>query len=80
MTVHFLLYQIGIWSRWLNDQYGLDVDRPIKDLDKQEDNDDLTRRHNGDTSLKSFHLLNALSDLMMIPKDMLLSKSVRKEV
>ncbi|KAK1359395.1 C2 NT-type domain-containing protein [Heracleum sosnowskyi] len=70
---------IGIWSRWLNDQYGLDVDGPIQDLHKQED-DDLIRRQYGDTSLKSFHLLQALSDLMMIPKDMLLSKSVRKEV
>ncbi|KAL8097644.1 uncharacterized protein LOC141684682 isoform X2 [Apium graveolens] len=61
---------IGIWSRWLNDQYGLDVDGPINDLNKQDC---------GDTSHKSFHLLYALSDLMMIPKDMLLSKSVRKE-
>lgn len=33
-----------------------------------------------DASLKSFHLLNALSDLMMLPKDMLLSKTIRKEV
>lgn len=79
MTVHFLLHQIGIWSRWLNDQHGLDIDGPIKDLNKQED-DDLIRRQYGGTSLESFHLLHALSDLMMIPKDMLLSKSVRKEV
>lgn len=70
---------IGIWSRWLNDQYGLDVDGPSKDLNKHED-DDLIRRQYGDLSLNSFHLLHALSDLMMIPKDMLLSKSVRKEV
>lgn len=33
-----------------------------------------------DSSFKSFYLLNALSDLMMLPKDMLLSKSIRKEV
>lgn len=31
-------------------------------------------------SLKSFHLLNALSDLLMLPKDMLLESSIRKEV
>lgn len=33
-----------------------------------------------DTSSKCFHLLNALSDLMMLPKDLLLSQTVRKEV
>ncbi|CAI9300514.1 unnamed protein product [Lactuca saligna] len=33
-----------------------------------------------DTSFKSFHLLNALSDLMMLPKDMLLDSTIRKEV
>lgn len=33
-----------------------------------------------DASFKSFHLLNALSDLMMLPKDMLLNSTIRKEV
>ncbi|CAH1420543.1 unnamed protein product [Lactuca virosa] len=33
-----------------------------------------------DDSFKSFHLLNALSDLMMLPKDMLLDSRIRKEV
>lgn len=54
--------QIGNWSRWLTDLFGIDDD----------DNDD--------ESFKSFHLLNALSDLMMLPKDMLLDPTVRKEV
>lgn len=44
--------------------------------DNEDDEDD--ERH--DASFKSFRLLNALSDLMMLPKDMLLSRSVRKEV
>ncbi|KAK1369759.1 C2 NT-type domain-containing protein [Heracleum sosnowskyi] len=70
---------IGIWSRWLTDRYGLDVEDPTKDRNKQEDND-VTRRQDSDKSLKSFDLLHALSDLMMLPKDMLLSKSIRKEV
>ncbi|KAF5479788.1 hypothetical protein F2P56_000580 [Juglans regia] len=56
---------IGNWSRWLTDLFGMDDD----DTDEREY-----------ASFKSFHLLNALSDLMMLPKDMLLSKSVRKEV
>nr|XP_017257941.1 PREDICTED: uncharacterized protein LOC108227352 isoform X2 [Daucus carota subsp. sativus]XP_017257947.1 PREDICTED: uncharacterized protein LOC108227357 isoform X2 [Daucus carota subsp. sativus] len=71
---------IGIWSRWLTDQYDIKVDSPTKYWNEQEDGDDLTRRQDTDTFLKSFRLLHALSDLMMIPKDMLLSKSVRKEV
>ncbi|KAL7585629.1 hypothetical protein Lser_V15G42923 [Lactuca serriola] len=33
-----------------------------------------------DSSFKSFHLLNALSDLLMLPKDMLLDSTIRKEV
>ncbi|KAL8110099.1 hypothetical protein AgCh_025995 [Apium graveolens] len=70
---------IGIWSRWLTDQYGLDVEDPAKDWNKQEDND-VAGRQDNDKSLKSFLLLQALSDLMMLPKDMLLSKSIRKEV
>lgn len=47
-------------------------------LEEDNDRDDNDERQ--DTSFKSFHLLNALSDLMMLPKDMLLSRSIRKEV
>nr|XP_043615508.1 uncharacterized protein LOC122587411 [Erigeron canadensis]XP_043615509.1 uncharacterized protein LOC122587411 [Erigeron canadensis] len=64
---------IGNWSRWLTDLFGIDDDDTFED-----ENDD--RRTNNDASFKSFHLLNALSDLMMLPKDMLLSSSIRKEV
>ncbi|KVH92775.1 uncharacterized protein LOC112515961 [Cynara cardunculus var. scolymus] len=56
----------GNWSRWLTDLFGIDDD-------SFEDGD-------YDASFKSFHLLNALSDLMMLPKDMLLSSTIRKEV
>lgn len=34
----------------------------------------------GGDKLKCFHLLNALSDLLMLPKDMLMDRSVRTEV
>ncbi|KAJ8767739.1 hypothetical protein K2173_020679 [Erythroxylum novogranatense] len=64
---------IGSWSRWLTDVFGMNDDGLV-DEEKDEDN------KSEDTSFKSFHLLNALSDLMMLPKDMLLSKSVREEV
>ncbi|EOA32757.1 hypothetical protein CARUB_v10016062mg [Capsella rubella] len=61
---------IGNWSRWLTDLFGID--------DEDEDNSD--ENSYVDTSFKTFHLLKALSDLMMLPKDMLLNSSVRKEV
>ncbi|TQD99496.1 hypothetical protein C1H46_014832 [Malus baccata] len=66
---------IGNWSRWLTDLYGIDDDDSLEDVNDDDDNDERQ-----DTSFKSFHLLNALSDLMMLPKDLLLSKSIRKEV
>ncbi|PRQ54210.1 putative EEIG1/EHBP1 domain-containing protein [Rosa chinensis] len=66
---------IGNWSRWLTDLFGIDDDDSFEDVNGHGDNDERL-----DTSFKSFHLLNALSDLMMLPKDMLLSKSIRKEV
>ncbi|XVE84131.1 hypothetical protein DITRI_Ditri16bG0144900 [Diplodiscus trichospermus] len=66
---------IGNWSRWLTDLFGIDDDDSVRDENDQDDSD---KRQ--DTSLKSFHLLNALSDLMMLPKDMLLSRPIREEV
>ncbi|KAL6497597.1 hypothetical protein OROHE_027226 [Orobanche hederae] len=63
---------IGNWSRWLADIFGIDDDDLLDDADET--------ISNNDTSSKSFHLLNALSDLMMLPKDLLLSRTVRKEV
>lgn len=66
--------QIGNWSRWLTDLFGMDEDDLL-----EEGNDDIEDERQ-DVLFKSFHLLNALSDLMMLPKDMLLSRSIRKEV
>lgn len=66
--------QIGNWSRWLTDLFDIDDGESLKDGNEENGNKEL------DTSAKSFHLLNALSDLMMLPKDMLLSRSMRKEV
>lgn len=69
-------YKIGNWSRWLTDLFGMDDDDDsLEDVNDDDDNDERQ-----DKSFKSFHLLNALSGLMMLPKDLLLSKSIRKEV
>lgn len=45
--------------------------------DKNEQDDD---RLDVVQTFRSFRLLNALSDLLMLPKDLLLEKSIRKEV
>lgn len=68
--------QIGSWSRWLTDLFGID------DSDAPDDDTELSdqKRLNCETSFKAFRLLNALSDLMMLPFDMLADKSTRKEV
>ncbi|KAK3040822.1 hypothetical protein RJ639_029166 [Escallonia herrerae] len=68
---------IGNWSRWLTDLFG------IEDNDSHEVDNYLGADNKGpepDTSFKAFRLLNALSDLMMLPVEMLADKSTRKEV
>ncbi|KAK9284114.1 hypothetical protein L1049_023281 [Liquidambar formosana] len=69
---------IGNWSRWLTDLFGMDDDDPLEDGNDHNDDDDDDERQ--DTSFKSFHILNVLSDLVMLPKDMVLSRSIRKKV
>ncbi|XP_010248934.1 PREDICTED: uncharacterized protein LOC104591675 isoform X2 [Nelumbo nucifera] len=67
---------IGNWSRCLIDLFGMDEDGSFKDENGLYDED----RQEPETSFKTFHLLNALSDLMMLPKDMILNRAIRKEV
>lgn len=67
--------QVGDWSRWLTDMFGIDADDSLKE--DQHDSEGGDRRY-GET--KSFLLLNDLSDLLMLPKDMLIDRSIRKEV
>ncbi|KAJ3671493.1 hypothetical protein LUZ60_007572 [Juncus effusus] len=62
---------IGSWSRFLTDLFGIDMD---------ESKQDSNGKGEISPSFVPFHLLNALSDLLMLPKDMLLETSVRKEV
>ncbi|KAK8582939.1 hypothetical protein V6N13_069705 [Hibiscus sabdariffa] len=67
---------IGNWSRWLTDLFGID------DNESPEESDEVGDCKNAvcDGSFKSFCLLNALSDLMMLPSEMLVDRSTRKEV
>ncbi|KAL5537325.1 hypothetical protein UlMin_043687 [Ulmus minor] len=67
---------IGSWSRWLTDLFGID------DNDAPEDKNELGdgKRLEPEISFKPFRLLNALSDLMMLPFEMVADKSIRKEV
>ncbi|XP_022747777.1 uncharacterized protein LOC111297325 isoform X2 [Durio zibethinus] len=68
---------VGNWSSWLTDMFGMDSDDVLKE-DQHNSQDDF--RQNGDDECKSFLFLNALSDLLMLPKDMLMDCSIRKEV
>ncbi|XVF85220.1 hypothetical protein PTKIN_Ptkin17bG0100400 [Pterospermum kingtungense] len=67
---------VGNWSRWLTDLFGID------DIDGPEDSNEAGDDKNAgcEASFKAFGLLNALSDLMMLPSEMLVDRSTRKEV
>lgn len=68
---------VGNWSRWLTDTFGMDAAESEKDGQDVEINGD-DRRDAAESTC--FKLLNELSDLLMLPKDMLLKKTIRKEV
>ncbi|GLT88259.1 hypothetical protein SLE2022_062930 [Rubroshorea leprosula] len=67
---------VGNWSRWLADKVGMDAG----DSQEEEHNNDDDFTHGGEGESKSFVLLNELSDLLMLPKDMLMDRSIRMEV
>ncbi|XP_057783646.1 uncharacterized protein LOC131001303 [Salvia miltiorrhiza] len=67
---------VGNWGRWLSDFLGMDADSSAKDANDALDDDD----KQGAEKPKSFPLLNALSDLLMLPKDMLMDRTIRMEV
>lgn len=68
-----MVLQVGNWSRWLTDTFGMDAAETNKDGHDVDDRRDVAES-------SCFKLLNELSDLLMLPKDMLLEKSIRKEV
>ena len=49
----------------------------IFEIDVEDKEQDMQR---GDETFKPFHLLNELSDLLMLPKEMLVDSSTRDEV
>ncbi|XP_068638700.1 uncharacterized protein [Aristolochia californica] len=70
---------VGNWSRFLTDLFGMDADDSFKG--NETNGEDADKDRIGDEAEpKSFCLLNALSDLLMLPKDMLADRSIRKEV
>ncbi|XP_073117775.1 uncharacterized protein [Elaeis guineensis] len=71
-----LARMIGNWSRWLTGLFGIYADDSIKYGQLADEDGD---RREGAPESKSFCLLNELSDLLMLPKDMLLERSIRKE-
>ncbi|KAF8018462.1 hypothetical protein BT93_H3372 [Corymbia citriodora subsp. variegata] len=66
---------IGDWSRWLAGLFDIDED----DSPEDRNNKDGSKKQEGGTSFKAFPLLNALSDLMKLPFDLLADRSARKE-
>ncbi|XP_029153427.2 uncharacterized protein [Arachis hypogaea] len=67
---------VGNWSRWLTDMFSMDVEDCLQDQESGENDES----RDNDSKPKSFLLLNDLSDLLMLPKDMLMDKQVRREV
>lgn len=55
----------------------MDAEDSTKDVQDANEEETLMEANAGS---KSFHLLNELCDLLMLPKDMLLDRTVRKEV
>ncbi|XP_027350093.1 uncharacterized protein LOC113861464 isoform X2 [Abrus precatorius] len=68
---------VGNWSRWLTDMFGMDAE---DSLHEDQENSENNERQGGDGEPKSFVLLNDLSDLLMLPKDMLIDTKIRQEV
>ncbi|KAJ0965119.1 hypothetical protein J5N97_026257 [Dioscorea zingiberensis] len=68
---------IGNWSRLLTDLFGMDIEDTITEDHNESDEES---RERGYIEPKSFCLLNELSDLLMLPKDMLLDMAIRNEV
>ncbi|KAK1420742.1 hypothetical protein QVD17_22582 [Tagetes erecta] len=59
---------VGNWSRWLTDSFSVDNNAANED------------NHTRTSEVKWFHLLNSLSHLLMVPKDMIVDRSIRTEV
>ncbi|GAB2295517.1 hypothetical protein Dimus_029682 [Dionaea muscipula] len=68
---------VGNWSRCLGDLFGVEVGYRS---DGHHVGSEYNDHKDGHARPKYFHLLDELSDLLMLPKDMLADWSIRKEV
>ncbi|CAH2058385.1 unnamed protein product [Thlaspi arvense] len=68
---------IGNWSRSLTEMFGMNSDDSLA-KEKRNSGDDHVESEGSDR--KAFALLNELSDLLMLPKDMLMESSIREEI
>ncbi|CAH8385372.1 unnamed protein product [Eruca vesicaria subsp. sativa] len=68
---------IGNWSRSLTEMFGMNSD---DSLAKEKRNSEDNHHESEGSDSKAFVLLNELSDLLMLPKDMLMESSIREEV
>lgn len=76
ILIVYLFSQVGNWSRCLTDLFGMDAEDSGKN-DEDGSGDD---HRKGGNQLEHFYLLNSLSDLLMLPKDMLMDRTIRMEV
>ncbi|XP_047327058.1 uncharacterized protein LOC124930751 isoform X2 [Impatiens glandulifera] len=68
---------IGNWSRLLVELFGTNEYDSSKENEQINSDDD---NQGGNVESKHFNLLSSLSDLLMLPKDMLINRPVREEV
>uniref|UniRef100_A0A7C9A122 Dilute domain-containing protein n=2 Tax=Opuntia streptacantha TaxID=393608 RepID=A0A7C9A122_OPUST len=69
---------VGNWSMWFTESLGKETSHLSEDRDS--DIKDADGEQTTHAKTKCFHLLNELSELLMLPKDMLMDPSIRKEV
>ncbi|KAL1187967.1 hypothetical protein V5N11_007510 [Cardamine amara subsp. amara] len=68
---------IGNWSRCLTEMFGMNSDDSLAKQKRKNEHDHVESEGSEN---KSFVLLNELSDLLMLPKDLLMEGSIREEI
>ncbi|KAL9240131.1 hypothetical protein vseg_014387 [Gypsophila vaccaria] len=67
---------VGNWYRWFEDTISVKIGHMSEDLDSEANDDQPSVQ----TKTEWYRLLNELSDLLMLPKDLLMDRSIREEV
>lgn len=68
---------VGNWSMWFTESLGKESSHLLEDHRSEIKDDEEQTTH---AKTKCFRLLNELSELLMLPKDMLMDPSIRKEI